>query len=598
MPDQRASENWRLEENGKATDRWLLEESEQQLSDQWQLEEPPLQPIDSWQPVEYVKPPRPAGTWILPTIITIALLVTLGYAGYKVLPALLNGDSDPTPTEEVAAVVPGEATAEPVAEETGIADQATPVQEVVAPPVQDVAATPTLPAATPTEPSSFVTQEFATVNSPFGVNARFAPNTDAAIIRILENGETVFVFGQQGEWIEVLVADTPLTEGQPLSGTVGYAATEFFTVVTQEITEGLRDQILGYAGKLPTPTPEPTVAAVVPPPVESTPEGTAAAPDVSAPTPSASLLTVTINAINGVNVRRLPITDDTNIIRLLENGTVLPATGRTADNLWIQVTLPDALSGWIAAEFLIPSADIATLPVVNADEASPVVTPGAAPVGSTTVVTSGIEPPAPYTNIIPNDSSPAIIVTVPDGVNARISPDLEADVETIVPQGAVLPAAGRSTDGQWVQVQLPTGVLAWIFRDTVDATPAVGALPAVGGPTPEPILLPTPTPSPVTVVEPTAAPTVAATAEPAATTEPASTTVGAEVIPFFLPVYSGPSAQSETVARSPRGADFVVIGQNADGSWVQVTTADGITGWVIAGNVRITGDLTSVPVVE
>lgn len=593
MADQRTSENWRLEDSEKEADRWLLEESEQQLSDQWDLEEPPLEPIDSWQPVEYVKPPRPAGTWILPTIITIALLVTLGYAGYKVLPALLNGEGDVTPTEEAPAVVVGVATLQPVEEAPGVADQATPVDVGAPTPALDAAPTATLPAPTPTEPSNLVTQEFATVNSPFGVNARFAPNTDAAIIRILENGETLFVFGQQGEWIEVLVADTPLTEGQPLSGTVGFAATEFFTVVSQEITEGLRDQVLGYAGKLPTPTPEPTVAptaaAVVPPPGEST-----AITDTGEAAPSAPLLTVTINAINGVNVRRLPVTDDTNIIRLLENGTVLPATGRTTDNAWIQVTLPDALSGWIAAEFLVPSADIANLPVVNADEASPVVTPGAAPVESTTVVTSGVEPPPPYTSIIPNDSSPAVIVTVADGVNARILPDLEADVETVVPQGAVLPATGRSADGQWVQVQLPTGVLAWIFRDTVDATPAVGALPAVGGPTPEPILLPTPTPAPTIAVEPTAAPTV----EASATTEPESSTVLAEVIPFFLPVYSGPSAQSETVARSPRGTDFVVIGQTEAGDWLQVSTPDGITGWVVTGNVRVTGDLTTVPVVE
>src|SRR5215213_3287986 len=106
MPDQRTSENWRLEEGGKEDDKWLLQESEQQLSDQWQLQEPPMEPINSWQPVEYVKSSRPAGTWILPTIITVALLVTLGYAGYRVLPTILNGE-EPTPTGEIAAVVPG-----------------------------------------------------------------------------------------------------------------------------------------------------------------------------------------------------------------------------------------------------------------------------------------------------------------------------------------------------------------------------------------------------------------------------------------------------------------------------------------------------------
>ena len=588
MADPRSTENWQLEEGGQEDDKWLLQESEQQVSDQWTLQSTPLEPINSWQPVEYVKPPRPAGAWILPTIITVALLVTLGYAGYRVIPALLGTETEATPTE--MAVAPAETTPDQAAVETPVQVETPPE---AAPAAQEAAATPTLPAPTPTLSSTLVTQEFATVNSPFGVNARFAPNTDAAIIRILENGETLFVFGQQGEWIELFVADTPLTEGQPLSGTVGFAAAEFFTISTQEITPALRDQVLAYAGKLPTPTPEAPAEAVPP---AGTEPSTGSISETGVITPETPILTVTINAINGVNVRRTPATEDTNIIRLLENGTVLPAVGRTADNQWIQVTLPDAVNGWIATEFLVPSGDITTLPVV--DENAAITAPAGAPVSATGIVTSGYEPDPPYTNVVPADNSPAIIVTVVDGVNARTSPTLDGEVEAVVPQGAVLPATGRSADSQWVQVELPTGVTAWIFRDTVTATPAVGALPAVDGgfPTPDPeatvetILLPTPTPA-----ADTAAPTAAA---PAATTAPESSTVTAEVVPFLLPVYSEPDSGSTVVVRSQRGSDFVVIGRTADSAWLQVTTANGDSGWVVAGNVRVTGDVNGVPVVE
>jgi len=302
MPDQRTSENWRLEEGGKEDDKWLLQESEQQLSDQWKLEEPPMEPISSWQPVEYVKTPRPAGTWILPTIITLALLVTLGYAGYKVLPAILNGDSGtPAPTEAAPAVVAGAETPTPVEEVP--AQEMTPVAAEETP--QAVAVAPAEQKPTPTQPITTVSQDFAVVNSPFGVNARFSPDTNAPVIRILENGEELFVFGQQGDWIELFVADTPLTEGQTMSGTVGFAATEFFTVSSKQITQGLRDQVLALTGKLPTPTPEPTVGVVVPPPGESS----AAVTETVATTPSVPIITVTINAINGLMcaVRRLPM---------------------------------------------------------------------------------------------------------------------------------------------------------------------------------------------------------------------------------------------------------------------------------------------------
>src|SRR5262245_40141123 len=160
MPDQRTSENWRLEEGGKEADKWLLQDSEQELADQWKLEEPPIEPISSWQPVEYVKSPRPAGAWILPTIITLALLVTLGYAGYRVLPTILNGDSGtPAPSEEAPAIVAGAETATPVEEAT--AEEMTPVAAEETP--QAVAVAPAEEKPTPTPLITTISQDFAVV---------------------------------------------------------------------------------------------------------------------------------------------------------------------------------------------------------------------------------------------------------------------------------------------------------------------------------------------------------------------------------------------------------------------------------------------------
>jgi uncharacterized protein YgiM (DUF1202 family) len=606
--DPRSNDNWRLEEGGADDDKWLLRESEQTVADPWALQQSePVDSISSWQPVEYVKEPKRPTSWVLPAIISVALLVTLGYAAYRVLPVLLNRDSEPAATP-VVAVVP----TVPSSEEATVAATLPPTAVAVTPTTDPLATTPEAPPP-PSAPSNLVPQDFAVVNNELGVNARFSPNIDAAIIRILDQGESLFVFSRQGDWLEVFVADTPLTEGQALSGTVGFAAADFFDVSAREITAQLRDEVLAFAGKLPTPTPEPLLPPT--PTADAAAPGVAPTSETTATVPADGALTVTVNAIYGVNIRRGPVTEDDNVIRLLDNGTVLPAVGRTADGLWILARLPDAVDGWIAAEFLLPSGDLTTLPVVGSDT---ILSPSPILTGTGVITTSGIEPPPPYTSLVPADGSPAIIVTVVDGANARTTPALDADVEALVPQGAVLPATGRSTDSQWVEVTLPTGVSAWIFRDTVVPVGAVGALPATDGglatPTPEatfaPVLLPTltPTPAPLNAEppteatatpEPTAATEATATPEPTATVEstPESTTVTAEVVPFVAPLYGEPSREASTVANVRRGADLVVIGRTTEGGWLQVTTAEGTTGWAMAGNLRLTGDIGTVPVV-
>ena len=566
MKDQNVEDNWQLREEGTPDEKWVLRESEQILDEQWDLQSTPVDDITGWQPVEYVKPRRPVAAWLLPMVITAALLVVIGYTGYRVLPSFF-GFGDEAPTQEAAAVVPTETPGEEASPTAAALVEPSPTPETAVTP----ATTPTQ--VPPPAPSNLVEQQFATVNNPFGVNARVAPNTDATVIRILESGETLWVFSTQGEWLELFVAEAPVVEDQPLLGTVGFAAAEFFDLETREVSKDLQMQVLAYTNKLPTPTPEPPAA--VP---EAT--GTAVTGSVTATEEAPSGVTVTITAVAGVNVRTDPDSTVENIIRLVENGVVLPAIARTADGTWVQVQLPDGVTGWIAAEFVEASGDLSTLPTPDAE---PAPTPTLPATSDGDVVTSGVEVAAPYTNSIPA-GTPAIIVTVADGVNARSAPVLDANVEAVVPQGAVLPARGRSSDSQWVQIELPTGVLAWVFRDTVTVTAEVGALPAVdgGAPTPTPtaepiLLLPTPTPSPA----PTETPTP----------------VTASVRSFVLPVYAEPSNESETLFRSPRGTEFTVIGRTAANDWLQVQTNAGI-GWVVAGNVTINGDVTTVPVIQ
>ncbi len=571
MRNQIPKDNWRLQESSQPDDKWLLRESEQRVTERWELQDAPLPTVESWQPVEYVKPRPRTGAWILPAIITVALLAVIGYTGFRVLPPLL-GLNQGEPEAPPAIVAP---TATP-------AEEATPAEITVATPVPVAEATatpPPLPTVAPTAPPpaplETVVQRFATVNAPNGLNARTAPSTDATVIRVLENGETVWVFGQQGEWLEIFVAETPINVDQPFIGVVGFAAAEFFSLSEREVPARLVDQVLAYTGKA-VPTPEPVAPAADTPPGE---------PAAGTSGEGAAQLTVTVNAPAGVNIRREPTLAQGTVIRLLENGVTLPAIARSPDNRWIQVTLPDGVNGWVAAEFLVPSGDILTLPVPGQETTPPAAQP-ALPPAAGEPRTTGIEVPAPYTNVIPSDDVPAVFVTVPDGVNVRSAPSVDANVEAVAPQGAVLPARGRSTDGLWVQVELPTGVVGWIFRDTVNVTGAVGALPAVDGG------IPTPTPTPAAPAAPVLLPTPTPTPEPTV-----DATVTATVIPLVLPVYSRPAADSEQLARFARGAVFTVTGRTAAGDWLQVTTPAGDTGWVVAGNVRVSGDVSGLPVV-
>jgi SH3-like domain-containing protein len=599
MKEQIPNENWQLQEGAPPDQRWILQESEQPVSDQWSLQSAPLDEGREWQPVEYVKPARSPIAWLLPTVITIALLAVLGYTAYALLP-WSRGEEDPV------AVVPPETqegTVEPAT--TSVTTTAATGQEETAEPIVTPAATPT--EAEPAAPTlvPLVAQRFGVITSAYGLNARVAPNTDAALIRILEQGETLFVFDVQGEWVELFVSDTPLAEGQPMSGTVGFAASEFMEISDREVSRDLVNQVLSFVGRpLLDEAVQPAVEAPITettdvtgtagagvgesdiplPTVTPTPEGATELSETVAPTGTAlseaDVVTVTINALNGVNVRRDPTAEVENVIRLLENGTILTAVARSEDGAWVQVLLPDGLTGWVTAEFLQASDGLENLPLPG--EAQPETTADA-PVAAGEVITSGFEVAAPFTNVVPSGNAPAIIVTVADGVNARSSPDVEAEAVLIAPQGAVLPALARSPDSQWVQVLLPTGEEAWIFRDTVTATPAVGALP--------PLEVETPTPTP----EPTPTEEATPTPEPTEATEPDAT---ASVRQLLLVVYAEPSNDAADIARSPRGSTLQVTGRNTAGDWLQVLTEDGQTGWVSANGVSVSVPIDSLPVAE
>jgi uncharacterized protein YgiM (DUF1202 family) len=151
-----------------------------------------------------------------------------------------------------------------------------------------------------------------------------------------------------------------------------------------------------------------------------------------------------------------------------------------------------------------------------------------------------------------------------------------------VPNGAVLPAVGRSADSQWIQVRLPDGRLAWMARtvinvsDNIDTAPVGGAENVVATPTP------------------LAAP--AATAPAAAVVVPADAAVATITNQLGANLRAVPDRNADPVFTAKNGETFPAIGRTADGAWVQLALPDGTTGWVLAGTVSLDTDVNNLPV--
>ncbi|GIV76005.1 MAG: hypothetical protein KatS3mg050_0399 [Litorilinea sp.] len=565
MTKEPSSENWQLQESDDADDRWKLQESEQKALGQWELQQLEA-PSRDWQPVEYAREPEPRRNWLLPAVVVVALLAVLAYGAFMLWPRLFPATPEQTP----AALTPAPAQETAVQAETtpgGVTPEAVPTQ---APAVTAPTAVPTQPPQpTPPPPTpATVEVEFATVISPVGVNARQAPDTNAEVLRILLEGERYLVLGTAGadnSWLELFLNETPLAEGQTISGTVAYAAADFLAREPDALPAPVYDAVLAYLGR--TPTAEVPAEIAAPEATPETPLAETGAEPVG--------LTVTVSVTAGLNARSAPSTES-EIIQLLENGTTLTPVARSADGQWIQVVLDGGREAWLFREFLTTNGDLDALPIAGAGaEVAP--TPAlttTAPVASSQVITTGFVPPAPFTNTYSVDA-PVVAVTSAGGVNARATPSTEASVITQIPQGAALTAVGRSADDAWIQIQLPGGATAWVARAVVLSTPAVNGLP---------------------VVEPSAA--APAVPAPTPTPAPSAGTPTATVRLGLLAIYDSPGAGQQVVEYVSIGAVLSALGRNEAGDWIQVQSSEGTPGWVPANAVELSVPVETLPVVQ
>ena len=533
--------NWKLEEGNEPLERWKLQDSEQSAR-HLQLQEG-TESAAGWQPVEYTRAAARPGSrnWLLPSIVVVALLIALayvGYVGFEGLGGLASSavGPDATPaTVEPAAAEPAAATELPASEE--------PTAEAGGEVAEDPTATPEPPTATPlpTLTPQLVTVRVGTVNELSGVNARRAATTTAEIVRMLGNGEKVTVVRQEGEWLQVILSDNQS----------GWAWAEYIDqAVGDQMTLEAWNAVLAAAGLSPV-----TEIAPVDAPAAAVPVDLA--------------LSLTVIADPGATVRVEPSTQAAVAGQALL-GTAVSASGRTEAADWLLVTLPEGSRGWIAADLVGGGEERTRLAVVRSDL---LVEEGSAPEAG---VTAGEEPfvlqrnaavpPAPYTNTLPA-IGPAIAVSETLGVRTRTAPTLTAEVSSILPDGAVLPVAGRTADGAWVQVTLPDNQRVWVFAEVVNLSSDIASAPLIGESAEQPA------------------------ASGGAATLTVTSLLGANV-------RARPDSTSDALETVARNATFPVLGRSVDSSWIQIQLADGRAGWLLATAAQVSVAVETLPVKE
>src|SRR5690606_7075736 len=256
-----------------------------------------------------------------------------------------------------------------------------------------------------------------------------------------------------------------------------------------------------------------------------------------APAPAPSGITATVNT-SRLNVRSAP-TVGNNIQTTIGRGQSFPATGRTGDNAWIQLTV-NGQSGWSSAQYLGLSGDINALPVIDGQGG------GEAPA-----------PPPPQ----PTGGRGQVLTTL----RLRAEPTTRAAQVGGVRWGETVDIIGRSNNHAWYQIMRANGQTAWAFATWIRIIEGnFDALPYTDGS--QPVTAPPPTEGIV------------------------AQAYGNMVI------RNGPGLQYARISKAQWGTRVQVLGISPNGQWLKVRHGD-VVGWSSAPWYRfVQGSLTDVPV--
>lgn len=156
---------------------------------------------------------------------------------------------------------------------------------------------------------------------------------------------------------------------------------------------------------------------------------------------------------SSVDVRQSPGTAG-EVIRTLRGVAPVRIVGRTDEYQWLEVTLPDGVSGWVLASAVESDLNFNTLAVTGIAENLPGV---------------AIEPtPLPDASVKANAG----------GLRVRSEPGLVGTVYSNLDAFDPLAVLARTFDDQWLQVQTAQGVVGWVATQYVDLNMSLRDVPA------------------------------------------------------------------------------------------------------------------------
>lgn len=145
-------------------------------------------------------------------------------------------------------------------------------------------------------------------------------------------------------------------------------------------------------------------------------------------------------------------------------------------------------------------------------------------------------------------------------LNVRSGPYHTYSVLIMTDRGQGFTLLGRNTPGTWVQIKLPSGTVGWVNASYIKTDTVISSLPVTGD------------------------------ADTSATSPSAIINTGR------LNVRAGGDPYATVLTTVDKGAKVTLLGRNSSGTWAQVKTENGTTGWVRASYLKPSVAINTLPI--